>query len=379
MGRTKRSKSGTKRKKKPSKYSGKGLDNELREALGGKGAQLEGKTNDDLFFTSKTPDSAPSRRQQIRKKYLDKKRKRELIGKVIPKISKHEEKKIGKIQSNIESNAADKLETPTSSDDVFDIWADGVPKNKKRNVSKSRFDPVKVCHPGGSYNPSKKDHTEGLQELVAKEQVRRSKMHSKLTQIFREYEKSVSDDEEEKEEEKEEEEEVEEKEEDEEPEKVESKVVTNKEKNERVTRTQRNKQKRLAKAEKEREKKLKEKQFNIELHNIGSIAKSVRRDQARKSESIKRKRRLLAAKAAAAEPVIKVNGKIVPQATPIEVVLPSQLSDNMRRLVPHGGVVSDRFKSMQSRNLIETGNMNRQRRKAKGRKNWRTKGEAFIK
>ena len=49
------------------------------------------------------------------------------------------------------------------------------------------------------------------------------------------------------------------------------------------------------------------------------------------------------------------------RAPTVEVVLPSQLSDNLRRMKPHGGLLSDRFASMQGRNLLETGNLMRQR------------------
>lgn len=49
------------------------------------------------------------------------------------------------------------------------------------------------------------------------------------------------------------------------------------------------------------------------------------------------------------------------KAPSVEVVLPSQLSDNMRRMKPHGGLLSDRFTSMQARNLLETGDLMKQR------------------
>uniref|UniRef100_A0A7S3PKG7 Ribosome biogenesis protein NOP53 n=1 Tax=Aplanochytrium stocchinoi TaxID=215587 RepID=A0A7S3PKG7_9STRA len=391
--RRKRAKSGTKRKKKPSKYSGKTLDNELREALGGAAAKLQQKTDDVLFFTDTQVNSAPTtRRTLIRRAYLEKKRRREVVGKIIPKTSPQEQKKIDRIKKAAKTET--EVDSGTAGDEpLYDIWATespakkikqqadpycqpALPDEKKiKHQPRSKFDPVQICHPGGSYNPSRKDHSEGLEQLVKSEQKRRAKMHSKVTKLFERFEKE----DEEEEEQKNEEDDEDEKGENEEEEQKEGNENKNKVSESKLSRTQRNKKKRLIEAERERDRKQKEKQFKIELHNINELAKKVRQEEAKKEESRKEKAKMLKEKEENAKPVIKVNGKIVPQATPIEVVLPSQLSDNLRRMVPHGGLVSDRFKSMQGRNLVDTGNLNRQRKKPRGRKKAVTQGEPFFK
>ncbi|KAI5820935.1 ribosome biogenesis protein Nop53/GLTSCR2 [Pyronema omphalodes] len=122
----------------------------------------------------------------------------------------------------------------------------------------------------------------------------------------------------------------------------------------RKTQAQRNKEAKQKKLEQEREEKKKLKQQERELMLVKKYAKDIKKQERERQAA-------LAAKAALPEddeknPQIMLKkklGKIGLPRAPLELQLPDELADSLRTLKPEGNVLSDRFRSLRERGLVE--------------------------
>lgn len=396
--------------KRRSKYSGAAINAEVSAALGG----VRGKSNDALFFEDKRRVALPAR--AAARKRRDAEEAQEAAD-ALRAPSLAAQRLITRTADSIEACARTgtqrgphigrRRSRPTSAcssaSGMRDVWADGdltamANRGRARRVHKHKSTTnlvaaVEVVHAGASYNPTLVDMRAGLAQTVERLAVfntkknkisrpagmaemqermaRKRKQEATRGRVARDVDED--EDEESSDSESEEEEESEKAAEEEEEEQRAVGQLGSRSSGaskggkaglapgERITRVQRNKEKRKRGLERARREKLALKAQRDELDRVGEHVEHLQgeEDAAEKRAEMKKER---AEQRLREDPLPKVGGRNVLVAPRVEAVLPSDLSDNMRTLKPHGGFLLDRFNSLHKRNLVEVGDVKKRLR-----------------
>ncbi|RVD86580.1 uncharacterized protein DFL_004848 [Arthrobotrys flagrans] len=210
---------------------------------------------------------------------------------------------------------------------------------------------VRLPDPGISYNPD----FQTWDELLSREGDKEVELEKKRLE-YESYEKKIlalAD----IEDEDEEGEEGDEDDEDEEGEEVEDKVI--KKIPQRKTPSQRNKVKRRKEAERRARHQAKTEVQKRQLESLKELRKTL--DVTLKERAVAKRTALTPAKRQVRRR--KFDKSILPQA-PLELQLPEELADSLRRLKPEGNLLRDRYRNLRERGVIET-RANIQQKKAK--------------
>ncbi|GBG25924.1 Hypothetical Protein FCC1311_021432 [Hondaea fermentalgiana] len=373
-----------------SKYSGKGLNDELTSALSGPG----GKSDDSLFFED-TDEKKLSRKALARKRREEEDRAEEELRKN-PITSKTEAALMRKralpsaSASSSSSSSATKAKGKTEKDKneqtMQDLWADEADKASRKARQalfgrKSRADLVPALRnptESASYNPEAEAYRKGLAKTVDDVIAYEASLHSyskpaglnanfqrrndvkKGLAVHRGGELGASDDESSSGSEDEEEEDEEETKETEDSDGNPTKKRKRDElaPGERITRRERNRAKRRAAHELMMKKKAQKKMLLESLANIDQAVDDVDAQEAAAAEKAKEKSESEAIKAAT-EPVALINSRPVKRRPLVDSALPSDLSSTLRQIKPHSDLALERFYSLHQRNKMEVGDATR--------------------
>ncbi|KAF3175810.1 hypothetical protein TWF225_008908 [Orbilia oligospora] len=211
---------------------------------------------------------------------------------------------------------------------------------------------VRLPDPGISYNPD----FQRWDELLSREGEKEIELEKKRLE-YQEYESKILaladiEDEDEEEEEDDEDDEDEEGEEE-----GEDKII--KKMPQRKTPSQRNKVKRRKEAERQARHQNKTEVQKRQLESLKELRKTL--DVALKERAVAKRTALTPAKRQVRRR--KFDKSILPQA-PLELQLPEELADSLRRLKPEGNLLRDRYRNLRERGVIET-RANTQQKKAK--------------
>lgn len=209
---------------------------------------------------------------------------------------------------------------------------------------------VEVAHPGASYNPTFNDHQSILQEALdaelAKEAYRlKYQIYNNLKNLRNidspmDVDAYEDDDEENKDEEKENEE------------NDDTLKDTNKKEIKQKTRTERNKERKAKELQEIKEFEKQERKLIKDINRIHELNKQVE-DDIKKQEMKTLKKQTIENMKDLTKRRMRL-GRYHYKPLLQEIKLTEELTDSLRRLVPEGSVVRDRFNSLQKRNLIET-------------------------
>ncbi|KAK6508190.1 hypothetical protein TWF506_010290 [Arthrobotrys conoides] len=211
---------------------------------------------------------------------------------------------------------------------------------------------VRLPDPGISYNPD----FQRWDELLSREGEKEVELEKKRLE-YQEYEKKIlalADIEDEDEEEEEDDDEDDEYEEGEEGDDKAIKKMP-----QRKTPSQRNKVKRRKEAERLARHQNKTEVQRRQLESLKELRKTL--DVALKERAVAKRTALTPAKRQVRRR--KFDKSILPQA-PLELQLPEELADSLRRLKPEGNLLRDRYRNLRERGIIET-RANTQQKKAK--------------
>uniref|UniRef100_A0A3Q0R1A6 Ribosome biogenesis protein NOP53 n=1 Tax=Amphilophus citrinellus TaxID=61819 RepID=A0A3Q0R1A6_AMPCI len=212
-----------------------------------------------------------------------------------------------------------------------------VKRPEKLNEKPSVLPAVEVIAAGGSYNPDFFSHQALLQEAHEVE-VKKKKEEDKI-------EKQLAYNKEDRATEESEEEEKEETPKDDGEEVAAGAIAVADKKTER----QRKKEKAEKMKEKQRLAERRQTEQQQQLFQLRSIKTSIKQQE--EKTKIRQKRRKAKEEAQKAQP--RRLGKLKFQPQHMEVQLSDELAGSLRQLKPEGSVLTDRFKSLQKRNLIE--------------------------
>jgi len=340
-----------------SKHRGaaKEMDNELREHFGG----VAGRADQALFFEDKDDSQLPRglvvrrmKKAKAEKKALDK-----LAG-LKPKSSLMEDKLVKRMSLRTKDRAEEK-------ETMRDVWAeDTAPTRRERQImskkSTNHATPaLRVAPASASYNPSVAAFEEGMKQMVAKEVefIDRSKVKYRPGQNDPKLKSlpftPAADDASARSEEESEDEQVDMVEDEEVPESN-RKRKARLERGERVTRTMRNKMKRKREELKISNARKAKRELMKQIDSVDTIVAEVEMKEKQIEANIElRKQRAL--EALEGDAPIKLNGKTVYLAPNVDVILPGDLTDNMRQLKPHGGMINERVASLLSRGKVAIG------------------------
>ncbi|TGZ82914.1 P60-like protein [Ascodesmis nigricans] len=120
----------------------------------------------------------------------------------------------------------------------------------------------------------------------------------------------------------------------------------------RKTQAQKNREKRRKEQERKREAELKEKQMQRELMLVRKYERDVKAaERARMAKALAKRAKLESTDPNSLRK--KRFGKIELPRPALEVQLPDELADSLRRLKPEGNLLSDRFRSIRERGIVE--------------------------
>ncbi|KAI8911828.1 ribosome biogenesis protein Nop53/GLTSCR2 [Gorgonomyces haynaldii] len=211
----------------------------------------------------------------------------------------------------------------------FDLWEDETPIETQPPKKKPA---VKIAHPGTSYNPDPEQHKEAIQ-VAAEPEFKKIKEKEEIEEQLS-YPAELDDLDDNPIDEESDEEEEEEVEED----------GTPKKKSKRKTKAQRNKKKRTKEERMEKAKQNEQDRINQEIERLEEIQGELTAVQQQQLDQLKE--RLLVVKKA------KLS-RYDYKPMPMEIQLPDELADSMRKLKPEGNLFKDRFKSLEERQMIE--------------------------
>lgn len=321
------------RKRKQSNYAGKRLNSSVKVKLSNIEAKILGpvESNSDLVGLSRRQVVIKARQEFVEK------------SQVVPDpgLIKQKTKDLENKLKRLEKDKNISEQKVSDINKIYNLWDGKEAATKTAQLPKNQLEHVPKHSGAVSYNPSVKDHMEGLRKVVNQEALRIERIKGQKTMRSILKFKKIKTNESYQLLDESSDEEIAGPDANAEPQSYRTTQYKKKSKKQRKTQKQMKKLDALAKKRKQ------SRIFSDQLNNIRSIKRKVVQEEKQKAELKKAKRSKLADD---------------PLKESVQVILPADMSQKLSEIVPHGNILSDRFKHMKSRNMFEIGKKTHKRK-----------------